>query len=291
MNEVFQKKHGENEKVTVLNNEFYITGEDGKQKERITDSNFIIGKTCYHFECQSTSDGTIVVRVFEYGSQIAIRDSSIENNVLTVSFPNTAILYLRQTKNTPNYMDICIKVPEDSCNYRVPVMKVQNYSLEEIFEKKLFFLIPFHIFAYEKNFPEYEADEVKLVELTNVYVHLAERLNNCADAGIISEYEKGTVIAMSKKVLEALTVKYSKVREGVGKIMGGKILDYEAKDILNRGKAEGKAENILELLWEIGAVPQELQKRIMNEKDLTVLTKWNKLAAKSDTIDDFVSKM
>lgn len=291
VNEVFHKKHGKNEKITVLNNEFYITGEDGKQKERITDSNFIIGKKCYHFECQSTSDGTIIVRVFEYGSQIAIRDSSIENNVLTVSFPNTAILYLRQTKNTPDYMDICIKVPEDFCNYRVPVMKVQNYSLEEIFEKKLFFLIPFHIFAYEKNFPEYEADEVKMTELTKVYEQLVERLGNCADAGIISEYEKGTVIAMSKKVLEALTVKYSKVQEGVGKIMGGKILDYEAKDILNRGKAEGKAENVLELLQELGTVSEELQKRIMDEKDLTVLTKWVKIAAKSDTVEDFVDRM
>ena len=36
---------------------------------------------------------------------------------------------------------------------------------------------------------------------------------------------------MIGKVLDALTVKYSKVHEGVGKIMGGKILDYEAKRI------------------------------------------------------------
>lgn len=32
VNEVFQKQHGEHEKVTVLNNEFFITSEDGKQK-------------------------------------------------------------------------------------------------------------------------------------------------------------------------------------------------------------------------------------------------------------------
>lgn len=236
VNEVFQKQHGDNEKVTVLNNEFFITSKGGTQKERITDSNFIIGKTCYHFECQSTSDGTIIMRVFEYGSQIAIRDSNIENNVLTVRFPKTAILYLRQTKNTPNYMNICIKVPEASCSYRVPVLKVQNYTLEEIFEKKLFFLIPFHIFAYEKNFLEYEKDEVRLSELTNVYERIVERLTECAENGTISEYVKGTIIAMSKKVLEALAVKYSKVQEGVGKIMGGKILDYEAKDILNAGR-------------------------------------------------------
>lgn len=291
VNEVFQKRHGEDEKVTVLNNEFYITKQDGKQKERITDSNFIIGNTCYHFECQSTSDGTIIVRVFEYGSQIAMRDSSVENNVLTVKFPNTAILYLRQTKNTPNYMNICIKVPHDSCSYQVPVVKVQNYTLEQIFEKKLFFLIPFHIFTYEKNFSQYETDQEKLRKLTDVYTELVRRLSECAEKGIISEYEKGTIVAMSKKVLDALTVKYSKVQEGVGKIMGGKILDYEAKDILNRGKAEGKAETLLDFLSELGAVPEELQERILSERDTEVLTKWVKLAAKSDSIEKFINKI
>lgn len=241
VNEVFQKQHGDDEKVVVLNNEFYITAQDGKQKERITDSNFIIGNTCYHFECQSTSDGTIIIRVFEYGSQIAIRDSSIENNMLTVRFPKTAILYLRQTKNTPDYMNICIQVPEASCSYQVPVMKVQQYSLEEIFEKKLFFLIPFHIFAYEKNFADYETDEVKLQELKLIYQQLVRRLDECVETGVITEYVKGIVVAMSKKVLEALTVKYSKVKEGVGKIMGGQILDYEVKRIFNAGREEERA--------------------------------------------------
>ncbi|MGN0404317.1 MAG: hypothetical protein ACI4F1_03770 [Bariatricus sp.] len=244
VNEVFRKKHGEDEEITVLSNEFYITGQDGKQKERITDSNFIIGNSCYHFECQSTADGTIIMRVFEYGSQIAIRDSYIENNVLTVHFPKTAILYLRQTKNLPDYMNICIRVPEASCTYRVPVMKVQNYSLQEIFDKNLFFLIPFHIFAYEKKFPEYESDGEKLQELMTVYQQIITRLNECTEKGIINEYIKKTVIAMSRKVLEALTVKYSKVQEGVGKIMGGKILDYEAKDILNQGREEGRMDHL-----------------------------------------------
>jgi len=69
-----------------------------------------------------------------------------------------------------------------------------------------------------------------------------KRLNDCAEAGTISEYVKGTVIAMSRKVLEALTVKYSKVREGVGKIMGGQILDYEAKRIRNEERVNTERE-------------------------------------------------
>lgn len=67
-------------------------------------------------------------------------------------------------------------------------------------------------------------------------------MNDCAETGIISEYVKGTVIAMSKKVLDALTVKYSKVQEGVGKIMGGKILDYEAKRIRDEERVNTERE-------------------------------------------------
>ena len=38
------------------------------------------------------------------------------------------------------------------------------------------------------------------------------------------------------------TVKYKNVAKGVSRTMGGKVLNYEAKDILNRGRAEGRME-------------------------------------------------
>lgn len=44
---------------------------------------------------------------------------------------------------------------------------------------------------------------------------------------------------MSRKVIENLAVKYENVAKGVCRQMGGKVLNYEAKDILNRGRAEG----------------------------------------------------
>ena len=108
---------------------------------------------------------------------------------------------------------------------------------------------------------------------------------------------------MSKKVLDALTVRYSKVQERVGKIMGGKILDYEAKDILNRGRAEGHAEGLaegytearsqilMEILEEKGSISKQLQKKIEEEKDLEVLKKWCKLAIKLETVEQFEQEM
>ena len=240
VNEMFQKKHKDNEKVTLLNNEFFINRQGGEQSERITDTHCMIGTERYHIECESSMDGTIVVRLFEYDSQIALQSSFQQKDKLVVKFPNTAILYLRHNENTPDQMRIELHVPGASCSYMVPVMKVQNYTIEEIFQKRLFFLIPFHIFTYEKNLKGYDADEDKLSELTRVYDEIIERLNEYVALQVIDEYTKVTIIDMSKKVLEHLAKKYSNVIEGVGAIMGGKILDYEAKDILNQGRAEGQ---------------------------------------------------
>ena len=150
VNEMFHKKHSDNEKITVLNNEFFINRQGGSQIERITDTHFLIGSVRYHLECQSSVDGTIMYRIFEYDSQIAMQESLLCQDKLTVKFPNTAILYLRHNQNTPDFMTVEIIVPGASCSYEVPVMKVQTYSIDEIFKKKLFFLLPFHIFVYEK---------------------------------------------------------------------------------------------------------------------------------------------
>ena len=236
VNEMFHKKHRDDEKVTVLNNEFFVNRQGGGQLERITDTHFLIGTDRYHLECQSSVDGTIMYRIFEYDSQIAMQESFLCQDKLIVKFPNTAVLYLRHNRNTPDYMTIEISVPGASCSYGVPVMKVQTYSIDEIFDKKLFFLLPFHIFVYEKDFEKYDSDEQKMKELAMVYQEVVQKLNSYAESGIIDEYTRLMVIDMSKKVLEHLTNKYSKVREEVGAIMGGKILDYEAKDILRRGE-------------------------------------------------------
>lgn len=57
------------------------------------------------------------------------------------------------------------------------------------------------------------------------------------------------------------------------------------------GKIEGRTECILELLEDLGIVSEELQTTIMNEKDLSVLRNWTKLAAKADSLEQFVQEM
>ncbi len=57
------------------------------------------------------------------------------------------------------------------------------------------------------------------------------------------------------------------------------------------GKAEGKTEDILELLSELGEVPNEICEKILDTSDLNLLKRWLKLAAKSESMEQFVKEM
>lgn len=61
------------------------------------------------------------------------------------------------------------------------------------------------------------------------------------------------------------------------------------------GIAEGKTEAVLEMLLELmsnlGEIPDELRNRITSEKDLETLKKWHRLAARSESLDEFLEKM
>ena len=58
-----------------------------------------------------------------------------------------------------------------------------------------------------------------------------------------------------------------------------------------RGEARGRAKGILDLLGELGAVPEKLRERIMEEKNLEVLQVWFRQARHSETIGQFQEMM
>ena len=154
INEIFGEDYIGNEKIEFHPNEHFIDQQDEADQKRITDTNFTIFgkiKKKYHLECESSlPDGRMTIRLFEYDAQIALDESEIINETLTVTFPNTAVLYLRTYKKTPDKMRYVIKTPGGTVEYDVPIMKVQEYTLEDIFSKGLLLLIPFYIFHMKR---------------------------------------------------------------------------------------------------------------------------------------------
>ena len=56
------------------------------------------------------------------------------------------------------------------------------------------------------------------------------------------------------------------------------------------GKIRGKAEDILELLEDLGEIPQELRETVLEQQDQEILKAWLKLAARVETIGEFENK-
>lgn len=235
INEIFREEYTGEEKIEFLPNEHFLDQQDEADKERITDTNFrVIGKITkkYHLECESSlPDGKITIRLFEYDAQIALDEGEVTEETLTVTFPNTAVLYLRNYKKTPDKMKYVIVTPGGTVKYDIPLMKVQN-------EKRLLLLIPFYIFSHEKNFPEYNSNEQKLAKLKSEYRYILERLDEVEQQGVIGAFDKRTIIELSSDVVKEIAQKYGNVQKGVGDIMGGALVETSARKLKNEAKRE-----------------------------------------------------
>ena len=69
------------------------------------------------------------------------------------------------------------------------------------------------------------------------------------------------------------------------------VMELEKRESRIEGIAEGKAESIIELLEEIGSIPDFLKQKISEQKDINILNKWVKLSARAETIDEFIEKI
>ncbi len=252
INEIFGETYTGEEEIQFFPNEHFLDQQDGADKERITDTNFtvfgIIPKK-YHVECESSlPDGKITIRLFEYDAQIALDESEVTEETLTVTFPNTAVLYLRTYKKTPDKMKYVIITPGGTVQYNVPIMKVQTYSLDDIFEKDLLMLIPFYIFSHEKSFPEYNSNEQKLAELKAEYQEILKRLDELEQQGVIGAFDKRTIIELSGNVIKEIAQKYENVQKGVGDMMSGALIETSARRLKNEAENETKKQTALKLL-------------------------------------------
>ena len=252
INEIFGETYIGEEEIQFFPNEHFIDQQDEADRERITDTNFtIFGKIPkkYHIECESSlPDGRITIRLFEYDAQIALDEGEVTEETLTVTFPNTAVLYLRTYKKTPDKMKYVIITPGGTVQYDVPIMQVQTYSLDDIFEKRLLMLIPFYIFSHEKGFPEYNSNEQKLAELKAEYQEILKRLDELEQQGVIGAFDKRTIIELSGDVIKEIAQKYENVQKGVGDIMSGALIETSARRLKNEAENETKKQTALKLL-------------------------------------------
>ncbi|MBR3761479.1 MAG: hypothetical protein IKK59_01920 [Lachnospiraceae bacterium] len=161
----------------------------------------------------------------------------------------SGIIYLQSARKTPEEFEIMVQTSEGEVIHKVRVMKLEHYTVEDIFNKQLFilyFLISFHILVYKKKLFEYNKEEGKLMELLKVYEDILDKLNKAGKEGKIDEYAIGTILAMSRKVIEHVAAKYKNLTESLGDIMGGKVLEHPVKTAYRNGERNGRSQGKIE---------------------------------------------
>lgn len=240
INEIFGEKYTGDETIEFLQESNYVNLTESEMIRGYRDAYFkITGEESkrYHIELQCTEDHTMVLRMFEYDIGAALKECEMIENKLILTIARSAVIYLRHNKNTPDTLKVVIRTPGGEISYKLPVIKIKIYSLEEIFEKKLLFLLPFYIFGYESQLKKINRDQEKLEKLKEEYRKIKEYLDNLQEKGELTEREKSVIVSMIKKVVRNLAAKYDNVKKGVGNIMGGRVLVHEAYMLTEKGRA------------------------------------------------------
>ena len=252
VNHIFGEKYDKRAIITRLRNEEYIEHKDESVEKRITDSSFEISfeevTKRYHLECESSRyDGSILVRIFEYDSQIARTDSEGNRCRVKFKFPNSGLLILRRSRNTPEIAVIELEMPDGKeATYEIPVIRMWDYSLDDIFENRLYMLLPFYIFNYEGKLKSINKSNEKIEQLIEEYKNLVSRLKNENEKGNLLSATLSVIIKLIHRVAYNFTTNRKNSHKKVGEIMGGQVIDFPEFKIRDEARAEGKAEGKVE---------------------------------------------
>ena len=144
INGLFDTDYPLDSEVTYNWTEFH----DEELRKTLADTIITIdGKYSYHLEAQISKDNEIIFRMFEYGFRHANLNREREDDNYILRFPKPVIIYLYYTGKVPDEYTLTLEFDEGAAkfDYTVPVIKLPELTVEELNEKKMVILIPFHL--------------------------------------------------------------------------------------------------------------------------------------------------
>ena len=233
INEVFGTDYQLDEEVVQLRNEHQ------KNKDSITTDSFIrIRNTMYHIECQSVNDHTMAIRMFEYDAMIAIENAvAKEKGIYKVFMPKSCVLYVRANETTPKDHQVIVVFPDgNEHTYQIPCIRCDEYSVEEIFTKKLLFFLPYYMARYQNL---KAADNRKIQLLLDEVQDISDRLSAVAE----DDQKKRLVMDLTKLIVQLSDYIFEKettIKEGVENIMLNKPYMLESERLRKEGFTQGE---------------------------------------------------
>jgi len=145
---------------------FAVIYEQAKKRLTKSGENGIGGASKFHIEVEIDSGGNIIVlRVFDYAYQDALKYKITEHDRIILEFPKSKIIFLDNTKNTPDEVTLELRFGQNSSyEYKVPAMKFLEHSIEALDSKKMVILLPLYLLKLRKDI-EKEPSKENALEL------------------------------------------------------------------------------------------------------------------------------
>ena len=307
INEIFGTEYSVNEEVELLSNEHFIVESGGVSVKRIIDSCIKIRDRIYHIECESNPTSGMEIRMIEYDFHIALSEAAKNADGITLRFPHSAVLFLRDNANTPDVLKINLVMPDENVvSYEVKTLKVQKYTKEEIFKKDLLFFIPFYVLRFEKKLEQFDTSMEIRKEFRDTYEDIYNRLKILEKMEYIDYNYFQQLMSLTTLLITVVSRDNPNVEQEVEFMGGGKVIDVEAelleaykrmwvkqarREGIEEGREEGRADSIKLLLEDKGKITKELDEKIDSQKDMNILKMWTKLASKVSTVEEFEENM
>ena len=126
------------------------------------------------------------------------------------------------------------------------------------------------------------------------FEEICDKMEQLVQESKMTELENRIIVELSKKVVDNIAKKYKKITRGVERVMGGKVIETEAKKMYNRGikigeengRIEGRNEGLKDLIKKKIAKGKDIAKIAdeIEESEETVLELIKQIEAEKQAI-------
>lgn len=248
-------------------------------------------------EFQSTVDYSMPIRLFFYISEILRREIDpkiIKDKKKSIKIPAVVPIVLYNGRKTWDAETSFRKIVDKEemfspglLDFTYEIIDINNnYSKEELLKLKS---VTGAIFLLDQKINNEEfLDRIKLIALTFDNMSSSERNSllhwiTQTTEEPIAKSSKEILLADKKEVVKVVANNSNMIKEmeenakEIGKEIGKEV-----------GKLEGIIEAIIENLNDIGTISEKLINEIKSQSDMSILKRWNKVSARSNSIEEFI---
>jgi len=228
----------------------------------------------FHIEVQVVNDREMSIRMLKYGYNIGLahQEESDAEGRRVLKFPHQMVIFLNDDPGIPDTVEVRIIFPDgQEVIYRVPTLKIRNYSMTDLIDRELYLLLPFEIFKVRKMFEAANRARTDQAEkkdrATDVLLRTAEDLvlevERLYNEGRLDTPGKDAIISSLGEIYYHMSAKYSLAREINTKVdtMVTSIMEKVRKEGLSEGEKKGRlnaykeiAIRLLEQGYDIAAI-------------------------------------